>query len=62
MDAFGQRNPFAFYMVKGILHLAEKASGSGGVECHWAQIAEDLVPLLYAKPTLGDIDGDSSWR
>ena len=53
MDAFGQRNPFDFDMENGFLHLAEKASVSREVKCHLKKLAKDLVPLIYANPTLG---------
>ena len=43
MDAFGQSDPFAFYVEKGFLHLAKQSPGSGEGECHRAQFDEDPV-------------------
>ena len=54
MDAFGQRNQFAFAMANGFLHLTEQASGSRQGELHWAQLTEYLVPFVDANPPLGE--------
>ena len=53
MDAFEQRNPFAFDMAKGFLHLTEQASGSREGERHLAQLTKETVLLVDANPTLG---------
>ena len=53
MDACGQRDPFAFDVAKGFLHLAEKYCGSGEGEYHGAQFSKDTVELVYAYPVLG---------
>ena len=53
MDACGQRDPFAFDMAMGFLYLAEQSPGFGEGECHRAQFAEDMVPVIHAYPMLG---------
>ena len=48
MDACGQRDPFAFDVAKGFLHLAEQSPGFGEGECHGAHFSKDTVPLVSA--------------
>ena len=54
MDAFGQRNPFAFDMAKGFLHFTEQASGSREVESHLKQLTDYPVPFVESNPLLGE--------
>ena len=53
MDACGLGYQSSFDVAKGFLHLSKESPGSGESECHRAQFAEDLVPLVYAYSVLG---------
>ena len=49
MYALSQHYPIFLDMVEGFLHVSEKYLGSGEVNFHRAQLAQDQVPLIHAN-------------